>query len=40
MNPFQLWMQFAEQWQKASVDAMAFWGKGGGPPDPGASRSR
>jgi hypothetical protein len=29
MNPFQLWMQFAEQWQKASVDAMAFWGKGG-----------
>ena len=28
MNPLQFWMQFAEQWQKASVEAMAFWGKG------------
>jgi hypothetical protein len=27
MNPFQLWMQFTEQWQKASADAMAFWAK-------------
>ena len=27
MNPLQFWMQFAEQWQKASADAMAFWAK-------------
>jgi hypothetical protein len=35
MNPFQFWVQFAEQWQKASADAMAFWAKGGRPADKG-----
>jgi hypothetical protein len=25
MNPFKFWVQFAEQWQKASADAMSFW---------------
>jgi hypothetical protein len=34
-NPFQFWVQFAEQWQKASADAMAFWAKGGRPADKG-----
>ena len=29
MNPFQLYVQFAEQWQKACTEAMAFWGKAG-----------
>jgi hypothetical protein len=29
VNPFQLWMQFAEQWQKASAEAMSMWRKGG-----------
>jgi len=33
MNPFQFWMQFAEQWQRASMDAMASWTKAGGMPD-------
>jgi hypothetical protein len=28
-NPMQFWMQFAEQWQKATAEAMAFWSKGG-----------
>jgi len=28
-NPLQFWMQFAEQWQKAWTDAMAFWVKAG-----------
>jgi hypothetical protein len=27
MNPLQIYMQFAEQWQKACVDAMAYWGQ-------------
>jgi hypothetical protein len=27
MNPFQLWMQFAAQWQKSWADTMTFWGK-------------
>jgi ribonuclease D len=27
MNPFQLWMQFAEQWQKAWTDSMGLGGK-------------
>jgi hypothetical protein len=40
MNPFQVWMQFAEQWQKASADAMAFWAKGGRPLDAGGQRRR
>jgi hypothetical protein len=26
-NPFQLWMQFAEQWQRAWGDAIGAWGK-------------
>jgi hypothetical protein len=34
MNPFQFWMQFAEQWQRASMDAMASWTKAGGMTDP------
>jgi hypothetical protein len=29
MNPLQFWMQFAEQWQKASVETLASWSKGG-----------
>jgi hypothetical protein len=32
MNPFQFWMQFTEQWQKASADAMTFWAKAGRSP--------
>jgi hypothetical protein len=28
MNPLQIYMQFAEQWQKACADAMAHWGGG------------
>jgi hypothetical protein len=39
-NPFQFWMQFAEQWQKASADAMAFWSKGVAPPPGGGPRRR
>jgi hypothetical protein len=31
VNPFQFWIQTAEQWQKAWADAMAFWVKGVGP---------
>jgi hypothetical protein len=31
MNPLQLYMQFAEQWQKACSEAMGFWGKSGRP---------
>ena len=27
MNPLQIYMQFAEQWQKACADAMAYWGQ-------------
>jgi hypothetical protein len=39
MNPFQFWMQIAEQWQRASMDAMASWNKAGGAADPtGKSR--
>jgi hypothetical protein len=33
MNPLQLWIQLAEQWQKAWTDAMAFWVKAGKPYD-------
>ena len=29
MNPLQLYMQFAEQWQKYWAEAMALWSKGG-----------
>jgi hypothetical protein len=28
MNPLQIYMQFAQQWQKACADAMAHWGQG------------
>jgi hypothetical protein len=28
MNPLQIYMQFAEQWQKSWADAMAHWGQG------------
>src|SRR5262245_55743018 len=34
MNPFQFWIQIAEQWQRASMDAMASWSKAGGMLDP------
>jgi hypothetical protein len=34
MNPFQFWIQIAEQWQRASMDAMASWTKAGGMIDP------
>jgi hypothetical protein len=27
MNPLQIYMQFAEQWQKACADAMAYGGE-------------
>ena len=29
VNPFQLWIQTAEQWQKAWTDAMSYWVKAG-----------
>src|SRR5262245_66005110 len=29
VNPFQFWIQIAEQWQRASMDAMASWTKAG-----------
>jgi hypothetical protein len=29
LTPFRVYMQFAEQWQKAWGDAMAFWAKAG-----------
>jgi hypothetical protein len=32
MNPFQFWIQFTEQWQKASADAMTFWARAGRSP--------
>jgi predicted O-linked N-acetylglucosamine transferase (SPINDLY family) len=38
-NPMQFWMEFAEQWQKATAEAMAFWTKGGKASD-AAGRSR
>lgn len=28
-NPFGIYMQFAQQWQKACADTMAFWSKAG-----------
>ena len=34
VNPFQFWIQIAEQWQRASTDAMASWTKAGGMTDP------
>ena len=32
-NPFGYWMQFADQWQKAYADGMAFWTKAAGKRD-------
>ena len=29
MNPFQLWAQAADQWQKSWADMMTFWSKAG-----------
>jgi hypothetical protein len=40
MTPLQFWMQFAEQWQKASADLMASWAKGGRTADGGGQRRR
>jgi hypothetical protein len=40
MNPLQLWMQFAEQWQKGSAEVMKFWATGGQPPEAGRPRRR
>jgi hypothetical protein len=40
MNPFQFWTQLAEQWQKASAEAMTFWAKGGRSADAGGPRRR
>ena len=40
VNPFQFWIQFAEQWQKASAEAMTVWAKGGRTPDAGGARRR
>ena len=31
VNPLQLWMQLAEQWQKSWADTMTYWGKVGKP---------
>jgi hypothetical protein len=31
MNPFEIYMQVAQQWQKAWADVMAFWAKAGEP---------
>ena len=38
MNPMQFLMQFAEQWQKAWTDAMAFWTKAAGQQSAGLHR--
>jgi hypothetical protein len=27
MNPLQVWMQLAEQWQKSWADTVSFWNK-------------
>jgi hypothetical protein len=40
MNPFKFWAQFAEQWQKASADAMSFWTEARKSGDPGGRRGR
>jgi hypothetical protein len=31
MNPFEIYMQVAQQWQKGWADVMAFWAKAGEP---------
>ena len=31
VNPLQVWMQLAEQWQKSWADTMTYWGKVGKP---------
>jgi len=37
MNPLQMWVQFAEQWQKSWTDTMSLW-TGGKPHDDGGLR--
>lgn len=39
-EPLPVWTQLAEQWQKASAEAMTFWAKGGRPADAGGPRRR
>jgi hypothetical protein len=38
MNPMQFFMQFAEKWQKAWSDTMAFWTKAAGQQTAGLQR--
>jgi len=40
MNPFQFWIQIAEQWQRATGDAMASWTKAGDMKDSTGKRRR
>jgi hypothetical protein len=40
MNPFQLYAQVMQQWQKAWTDAMGFWAKAGKPDDTVGPRPR
>jgi hypothetical protein len=40
MNPFKFWANVAEQWQKASADAMSFWAEGGKAGDGGSGKGR
>ena len=37
MNPLQMWVQFAEQWQKSWTDTMSLW-TGGKPHDDSGQR--
>jgi len=40
MNPFKFWANVAEQWQKASADAMSFWAEGRKMGDAGGRKDR
>jgi hypothetical protein len=40
MNPFKFWANVAEQWQKASADAMSFWAEGRKAGDGGGGKGR
>jgi hypothetical protein len=40
MNPFKFWANVAEQWQKASADAMSFWAQGRKAGDAGGRKGR
>jgi hypothetical protein len=40
MNPFKFWAQFAEQWQKASADAISFWAEARKSGDAGGQKGR